>query len=252
MTGGAPLVALVTGANSGIGLALVEELLRRAETQTVYAGCRTPGDARALRRLADEDARLQVVAIDVTDDASVAAAAERISTSGRLDLVINTAGILHDGGDLAPERRLADVQANNLQRAFDVNAVGTLRLAKALEPQLRNSPAATFTSLSARVGSIGDNRLGGWYAYRASKAALNMMLKTLAIEWARLRPPITCAALHPGTVATHLSAPFTGKREDLRLFSPPEAAANLLTVIFGLTPAQSGRFFAWDGAEIPW
>ncbi len=196
-----------------------------------------------------------ILALDITDDASMTDAATRIDADGQpgcLDLLINTAGILHSDDGLRPERRLTDVNADHLRRAFDVNALGALRLAKSVEPLLRRSAAPVFASLSARVGSIEDNRLGGWYAYRASKAALNMLLKTLSVEWSRLRPPIVCAALHPGTVATRLSAPFTQRRDDLRVFSPAEAAANLLAITLGLTPAQTGRFLAWDGSEIPW
>ena len=109
-----------------------------------------------------------------------------------------------------------------------------------------------FTSLSARVGSIGDNRLGGWYAYRASKAALNMFIRTLSIEWARLRPPIICAALHPGTVATKLSAPFTQQKKSSTVFTPRQSAEYLLAVIAGLTQQDSGSFLAWNGETIPW
>ena len=249
-------VALVTGANNGIGFALVDELLARSETELVYATCRHPDRARSLAIRATDDARLRVLTLDVTDDSSTAALAARVESdageNGRIDLVIDTTGVLHTSDGMQPERRLAEVDPGNLLQAFNVNALGTLRLAQALEPLLRNSPAPVFTSLSARVGSIGDNRLGGWYAYRASKAALNMMLKTLSIEWSRLRPAIVCASLHPGTVATRLSAPFTTRAAGTRLFTPPEAAADLLNVALGLTPAQSGRFFAWDGTEIPW
>lgn len=255
MTAGQPAVALVTGANNGIGLALVEELLARPDVERVYAACRRPAEARSLARLCRDDARLTPLELDVTDDASLAHAVNRIDADGqpgRLDLVINTAGVLHSNDGLRPERRLTDVNADHLRRAFDVNALGALRLAKSVEPVLRRSVAPVFASLSARVGSIEDNRLGGWYGYRASKAALNMLLKTLSIEWSRLRPAICCVALHPGTVATRLSAPFTRRRDGLRVFSTAEAAANLISIVLGLTPAQTGRFLAWDGSEIPW
>ena len=121
-----------------------------------------------------------------------------------------------------------------------------------LEPLLKASRTPRFVSLSARVGSIGDNRLGGWYAYRASKAALNMLLKTLAIEWRRSMPTLVCAALHPGTVATALSDPFVSGRNVRQLFTPKESAGHLLNVLNDLTPDDSGGFYAWDGQEIPW
>jgi len=144
------------------------------------------------------------------------------------------------------------VSASNLVRAFETNAVSTILLAKAVEPLLRASRRPVFASLSARVASIGDNRLGGWYAYRASKAALNMLIKTLSIEWSRFSPGITCVALHPGTVRTALSEPFVARRDDDGVFSPSRAADHLLKVVSSLQPTQTGNFFAWDGQEIPW
>jgi NAD(P)-dependent dehydrogenase (short-subunit alcohol dehydrogenase family) len=250
---GKPKVALVTGACSGIGLALVDQLLSDWETDRVYACCRNPDSSPELYDRMEADSRLVPVSLDVTSERSIAAAMEIIGRAPRLDLVINTAGLLHNENGMRPEKRLSEVNADDLLLAFDVNALGTMRLAMALEPLLKESPAPRFLSLSARVGSIEDNRAGGWYAYRASKAALNMLLKTLAIEWSRLRPRIVCAALHPGTVATSLSAPFTRNRKSTQqLFTPSEAAGHLLGVIAGLQPEQSGGFFAWDGTEIPW
>ena len=243
---------LVTGASRGIGLAFVERLLADTDVARVYAGCRDPADATTLHAPEFRNDRLTLLRLDVTDDPGIERAMTEIAAqSPRLDLVINTAGVLHDKNGLRPERRLQDVESDNLLRAFDVNALGTLRLARGAEHLLRASATARFVSLSARVGSIGDNRLGGWYAYRASKAALNMLMRTLSIEWSRLRPPIVCAVLHPGTVDTALSAPFTANHRT-RLFSPAEAAANLLGVIGGLSPERNGEFLAWDGTIIPW
>lgn len=251
MTGAAEHV-LVTGTSEGIGLALVEHLLADPHSARVFAGCRQPATASALQALDHGDGRLVIVPLDVTDERSIETAMAEIARHApQLDLVINTAGVLHDADGLQPERRLADVQAKNLLHAFDVNALGTLRLARGAEALLRASESARFMSLSARVGSIGDNRLGGWYAYRASKAALNMLIRTLSIEWGRLRPPILCAALHPGTVATGLSAPFAANR-GTPPFSPMEAAVNLRAVIDGLDIDRSGSFLAWDGTTIPW
>jgi NAD(P)-dependent dehydrogenase (short-subunit alcohol dehydrogenase family) len=244
--------ALVTGAGTGIGLALVDQLLADPQTGIVYAGCRKPELSFSLQERAAEDPRLKLIALDVTDANSVAEAANLMRASEKLDLVINTAGILHSVEGMRPEKRLADVNTDDLLLAYDVNALGMLRLAVKLEPLLKASKAARFISLSARVGSIGDNQLGGWYAYRASKAALNMLLKTLSIEWSRARPAITCAAVHPGTVSTALSDPFTGDGYRGPVFTPAEAAAHLLEVIDDLTPAESGGFYAWDGQAIPW
>jgi NAD(P)-dependent dehydrogenase (short-subunit alcohol dehydrogenase family) len=153
---------------------------------------------------------------------------------------------------MRPEKRLKDVDFDDLLLSFDVNALGMMRLATELEPLLRASRAPRFVTLSARVGSIADNRLGGWYAYRASKAALNMLLRTLSIEWSRSMPKLICVALHPGTVSTALSAPYVATNRTRRLFTPAEAAENLLGVIEELEPEDSGGFYAWDGKEVPW
>ena len=247
-----PRVALIQGASRGVGLALVHELLDDEATSHVVATCRDPVNAEDLRQLANP--RLSILQLDVEDDCSVGSAADAAATLvRRVDLLINTSGILHDGDAMRPERRLADVVPAAFERAFRVNATGSLMVARAFERLLRNSESATFASVSARVGSIGDNYLGGWYAYRASKAALNMIIRTLSIEWGRFRPPIRCVALHPGTVATDLSAPFvSGNGEKRKVFEPKESARNLLNVLSKLGPEDTGKFFAWDGQPIPW
>jgi NAD(P)-dependent dehydrogenase (short-subunit alcohol dehydrogenase family) len=137
-------------------------------------------------------------------------------------------------------------------RSFAVNALGPLLLAKHLHPLLAHAQPAVLVNLSARVGSIGDNRLGGWYAYRGAKAAQNQFTRTLSIELARRAPNLVCVALHPGTVDTGLSKPFQGSVDAAKLFSPRYSAQRLLAVIDGLRREHSGRFFAWDGSEIPW
>jgi len=253
VTMGAPdSVALVQGASRGVGLAFVHALLAKPNVNRVFATCRRPDEASALVALGATDARLRILRLDVTDEESIAAAAaEARDSADRIDLLINSAGILHEG-EMGPERNLAQVRPENLVKAFRVNALGPLLVAKSFEPLLKRSPEACFASLSARVGSIGDNRLGGWYAYRSSKAALNQMTRTLAVQWRRLTRPILCVVLHPGTVATDLSAPFTGSYDPAKLFEPDRAAGQLLDVLAGLTIADTGGFFAWDGQPIPW
>ncbi|GAB2515079.1 hypothetical protein GCM10027188_17410 [Lysobacter humi (ex Lee et al. 2017)] len=135
---------------------------------------------------------------------------------------------------------------------FAVNAFAPILLAQALMPQLTHREPAVFASLSARVGSIGDNRAGGWYAYRASKAAQNQLMKTFAMEWTRRAPRSICLLLHPGTVDTPLSAPFQARVPAGRLHAADAAAEHLLAVIAGCTPADTGRFLAWDGSDVPW
>ena len=247
-----PIIALVQGASRGIGLAFVQQLLEQDRIGRVYATCRTPATAAELQELAAGDERLAVLTLDLLDETSIADAAARVQAdSGRLDWLINCSGILHDG-DMQPERSLAQVEADSLVKAFRINALGPLLVAKAFEPVLKRSRQARFASLSARVGSIGDNRLGGWVAYRASKAALNQMTRTLSIQWRRLTHPVLCVALHPGTVATDLSAPFTRSYDPAKVFTPERAARQLLDVLDGLGPDDTGGFFAWDGSPIPW
>lgn len=194
----------------------------------------------------------RVLPLDLTDDTSLSACARQLQAEDvRLRLVINTAGLLHDGG-LRPEKRLQQLERVSLERLFSVNAYGPVLLARALEPLLPRREPVHFASLSARVGSIGDNRLGGWYGYRAAKAAQNQLLRCLALEWERRLPQACVTLLHPGTTATALSAPFRSSVPAERLFSPERAANHLIDVLAAQTPAHSGRFLAWDGTSIPW
>ena len=235
--------ALVVG-SGGIGSSLLEALGRRAPgLQRV--GSQRPGSTQPLP---DGVRRLP---LDLTDDASLAALPQHLADLPPLRLVINTAGLLHDG-PLQPEKRLARLNRAHLERSFAVNAYGPILLAQALEPLLQRDLPLHFASLSARVGSIGDNRLGGWYAYRAAKAAQNQLLRTLAIEWQRRLPQACVCLLHPGTTATGLSEPFRSTVPEGSLFSPDRAAGHLLDVVASLTPAESGCFRAWDGRPIPW
>lgn len=189
-------------------------------------------------------------AIDVTAEESIEKAAQHTSRDGPLDLVLVTSGILHDGEALQPEKSMRELDADKLQQVYAINAIGPALAAKHFLPRLRRDHKSVFAALSARVGSITDNRLGGWAAYRASKAALNMLIKTLAIEHARRMPRSIVVSLHPGTVATRLSKPFSRRVPERQVQMPLDAASNLLRVIDGLTPGDSGGFFAWDGSSI--
>ena len=218
----------------------------------VYATCRNPDAADGLQAAARAcGGRLRVFAGDITDEASLAALRDQIGAeTDRLHLLVNASGILHDGAGLGPERRIEQVEMSNLQAVFAVNAFGPVLVSKYLSSFFEHRERAVQVHLSARVGSIGDNKLGGWYAYRASKAALNQFVRCLAVELKRKNKQSICVALHPGTVDTRLTKPF--QRAAKVLFTPEDAVKRMMSVIDGLTAADSGRFFAYDGTAIEW
>ncbi|SIO55246.1 Short-chain dehydrogenase [Rhodovulum sp. ES.010] len=217
---------LVIGASGGIGAALRDALAAR------------PGAVVALSRSGD--------GLDVTDEASVTRVLGALE--GPFDLVFVATGVL-EGAGRPPEKALKELSPEALVDQFRVNAVGPLILLKHLTRLLPRDRRAVVAALSARVGSIGDNRLGGWYSYRMAKAALNQGLHSAAIELKRTHERAICVALHPGTVATPFTAAYAGRH---RTVPPEEAAANLLRVIDGLSPADTGGFFDWAGERVVW
>ena len=231
----------VIGASGGIGGAFCRALAGSDRVRTVHALSRSV--------TAFDDDKIRPSILDLLDDASIAAAAQRVSEDGPLDLVIVATGILHQD-ELQPEKTLRDIDGSRMLDVLQVNTVGPAVVAKHFLPLMRRGARSVFAVLSARVGSIDDNRLGGWVSYRASKAALNMTMKTLAIEHARRWPDSVVASLHPGTVATGLSEPFRSRVPADKLFTPEVTAAHLLGVVDGLTPDDTGGFFAWDGSRI--
>lgn len=238
-------MAVVVGAGGGIGRALIAALRRDGRYAHVVglSRQRPPG-------LAD-DAVQTWLAADVLDVDALAAAARRVTALGPPTRIVVATGMLHGPG-VAPEKALRALDGATLTRVFQANAIGPALVAQqflALTPRDRPS---VFAALSARVGSISDNTSGGWYGYRASKAALNMIIRTAAIEHARSHPFGACVAIHPGTVVTPLSRPFVGRAAPGRTFSPEVAAGHILRVLDGLGPAATGGFFAWDGSVIPW
>jgi len=234
--------AAVFGASGGIGAAFVSALSVDPRCAAVYAGARA-----ALRA---DSPKLRPFQFDLEDEASIERAAVELSKDGPLDLILVTTGILHEAS-MRPEKTWRSLSPAAFNRAFVVNAIGPALIAKHLLGHLSMRDKAVFAALSARVGSIADNRLGGWHAYRASKAALNMLIRTLSIELAVRNKSAVCIALHPGTVDTGLSRPFQAGVPPASLFTAAQSVLHLLRVIDRLGPAQSGGLFAWDGAEIP-
>lgn len=239
-----PASAVVIGATGGVGGAVVSELLRSGGFERVFAFARRPFDGPS------DDERLAHGTLDVTEEGSIEQAARLVAQAPPVRLVFVATGLLHRGS-MEPEKTYKRIDPRHLQEAFAVNAIGPALIAKHFLPILPRQGKAVFAALSARVGSISDNQLGGWYAYRASKAALNMLIRSLAIELARSHPDAVCVGLHPGTVDTGLSKPFQGGVPPQKLFTPEVSARHLLTVLDALVPVQSGGCFAWDGKPIP-
>lgn len=230
----------VFGASGGIGAALTALLAAREDVQAVHALSRSGGAGHG-----------KVVAhrFDLLDESSISSACEAIGTP--LDLVIVATGrLVRETGD-GPEKSWRALDAGTMAELYAINTIGPALIARHTLPLLPRDRPAVFAAISARVGSISDNRLGGWHSYRSSKAALNMLVRNLAIELARTHPHAVAVTLHPGTVDTPLSRPFQRGVPAGKLFTPERSARHLLDVIDGLTAAQSGRLMAWDGAEIP-
>lgn len=232
----------VFGASGGIGSALCELLADSDRVTRIYAG------ARSAVTLKHE--KISSFAFDLCDEQSVASAVHDIGNEGPLDLVIVATGVLQTD-ELRPERSWRTLDPKHLASVLAINAIGPALIAKHTLPLLRYSSRSVFAALSAKVGSIEDNRLGGWHGYRASKAALNQLVRNFAIELERKNPQAVAVALHPGTVDTALSKPFQRNLPSGQLISPKTSAANLLEVIKGLTPENSGQLFGWDGVRIP-
>jgi len=239
-----PSVAVVVGAG-GLGRAILAALADDPRYDRVVLASRRRPDGWT------EGPRQVWMAADILDETSLGTAAAALAEMGDLSRIIVATGRLHRPG-LAPEKTMRSLSADHLAEILAINAIGPALAAKHLLPLTPRERPSLFAALSARVGSIGDNQLGGWYAYRASKAALNMLIRTLAVEHRRTRPQGVCVALHPGTVDTALSSPFQSAVAAGALLSPAASAASLMTVMEGLTITDTGGFFAWDGAAIPW
>lgn len=253
-------IVLVQGASRGIGLALTRHYLEHTSAELVYATCRVPAQAADLGTLAGlHGARLRVLPLDVTDEDAVQRAAAVVSSEsvGRLDLLLNVAGVLHDDETgVSAERKASAIDVDGMMRSFQVNAIGPILMAKhfgaTLERRGREDKGESrFVNFSARVGSIGDNQLGGWYSYRASKAAANQLMRTLGHELAR--KGVCVVSCHPGTVDTDLTRKFLTARAKYDVQPVDEAAARLAGVFASLQLAtHGGGFMDHHGDAVPW
>ncbi|MEM1154728.1 MAG: SDR family NAD(P)-dependent oxidoreductase [Pseudomonadota bacterium] len=240
----AGLNAVIVG-DGAIGSALQDELLKRPNLGSIVVLSRKQ---QAVKH-ADRTYHLPINLADVKSIASAAkSASEQVP---KVHLLINTVGVLHNER-LHPEKRLRDLKLEGLLESFQVNAALLALLAQAFGRLLKHDETSVMASLSARVGSIEDNRLGGWYAYRASKAAHNMLLKNIALEWRVSHRRSAVIALHPGTVQSRLSEPFITANYKNRVLTPAECARYLLSVVDQVKPTDSGGFFDWQGNTIPW
>jgi NAD(P)-dependent dehydrogenase (short-subunit alcohol dehydrogenase family) len=228
-------IALVIGASGGIGAALLKEIESQLPSTPLSKVIALSRNTRP--------------SVNLTDEASIMTCAQWVSQQGTPRLIIDATGMLYTP-EHQPEKALSQINPTHMMEAFAINAVGPALLMKHLLPLLPRSGKSVFASLSAKVGSIGDNALGGWYSYRASKAALNQLIKTASVELKRRAPQSVCVALHPGTVDTKLSNPFS--KTGLNVRPPEEAAKDLLSVIDQLHSSQTGGFFDYKGEPIPW
>lgn len=234
--------AVVIGASGGIGAAFVDALAAMNDVSSVFALSR--------RGASFADPKVTCGSIDICDEASIAAAAQSVKSAAPR-LVIVASGLLHDSEGLQPEKTWRQLDMDAMAKVFAANTFGPALVAKHFLPLMPRAGKSVFAALSARVGSISDNGIGGWYSYRASKAALNMMLRTASIEFSRKWKDGAVIGLHPGTVDTELSDPFQGNVASQKLFTPAHSAAQMLQVISSVSPQQSGQVFDYAGKSIP-
>ena len=237
---GDDLNIVIIGATGGIGAAFVDELSTHENVKNIFVLSR--------KKPQNLPTQIKWLPIDIVDEASIRNAVENMGTM-KLDIVINATGIL-SVGEKSPERSLRDINFNNFEKVFAVNTHAPAMLMKNFLPMLNKERKSVFVNLSARVGSITDNQLGGWYAYRASKAALNMLIKTASIEIARTNKNAIVMGLHPGTVDTNLSKPFKANVPEGKLFTPEFSISSMLKVINNIQINDTGLCLDWQGEVI--
>jgi NAD(P)-dependent dehydrogenase (short-subunit alcohol dehydrogenase family) len=265
-------VSLINGSNRGIGLAFAKHLLESNEAIVgakrangrVIATCRTPDEAFDLHKLREAfgEERLEILRIDVLDETTIEQAAKHVTEKyGRLDCLINTAAVLHlPDRKMVPETSILRFDPEACVLSYRTNAIGPMLMTKHFSKLMlktadendETKPVPCIASLSARVSSISDNKLGGWYSYRGGKTALNQMTQTAHVEFSRKKNPIAMVLLHPGTVDTELSTPFKKNVPEGKLFTPEYSAGKMLEVLKDVTLEDSGKFYDYAGVEVPW
>ena len=239
--------ALVIGASGGIGSALVQKLVSDERFDMVHAVSRKPVSSKV--------SGVEYHQVNSEDEQQISDVCEKIGKEHQITLAVCLIGMLHDeSGEPAvqPEKKIEDLNADSLQRYFLTNTILPSLWLKALMPVVKGNDTAHVVCFSARVGSISDNRLGGWYGYRASKAALNMMIKTASVEYARRAKNVCLVSYHPGTVDTALSEPFQANVKKEKLFEPSFTVDQLLSILKPLSAEQSPQYLDWQGETISW
>lgn len=240
--------ALVIGGNGGIAQAIIKQLCANSEYQAVIVLSRShPQD----KSLFQQFSHVSWIVIDSLDEEAVDAQVKQWQSDGMtFSTIISTVGVLH-AGSIKPEKRLEDISINSLMSYFQINTLVNAQWLK-VAPKILNKQKAVFVVLSARVGSISDNQLGGWYGYRASKAALNMLMKTASVEYKRRMPNTVLVCYHPGTVDTDLSKPFQANVKPEKLFTPEFTASQLLSFLPALNNDPNIHYIDWQGQSIHW
>ena len=232
----------VVGSSGAIGNSICKKLINDDSVEEVY---------KFSRVIKNEDTdKIKNIEIDIEDENSIKSCVEKLPSNIKFDLIFVATGILHNDNDIFPEKSIKDISIDKLQKVFLVNTIGPTLVGKYFIPFLRKDARSVFAFLSARVGSISDNKLGGWYSYRASKTALNQIIKNFSIEVKRSNTNAIFVGLQPGTVKSYLSKPFEKNVKADKLFTPDYSAEKLLIVISNLTNEDSGKVYAWDGEEI--
>tara|TARA_B100001063_G_C16707452_1_gene526061 strand:+ start:574 stop:1296 length:723 start_codon:yes stop_codon:yes gene_type:complete len=232
----------IIGSSGAIGNAVSDNLINDESIGIIYKFSRSIS--------VKENKRVKNIFLDIEDEESIKSSLNHVPPDTKFDLVFVATGILHNDKEIFPEKSIKDIDINKLKKVILVNTIGPTLIGKYFIPYLRKDEKSIFAFLSARVGSISENKLGGWYSYRASKTALNQIIKNFSIEIKRSNKNAVFVGLQPGTVKSFLSKPFERNVKEDNLFTPEYSAEKLLQVINDLSPDDSGKFFAWNGEEI--